>query len=66
MRMLWGGIWLRAKAKEGMVAGEGKRRGKQIGRSAGVRMLWGGFWLRAKASQRWQSKTNHPGGGKGA
>ena len=58
--------WLRAKAKEGMVAGESKRRAKQIGRSAGVCMLWGGIWLRAKANQRWQSKTNHPGGGKGA
>ena len=41
--------WLRTKAKEGMVAGESKRRGKEIGRSAGACMLWGGIWLRAKA-----------------
>ena len=41
--------WLRAKAKEGMVTGESKRRGKQIGRSAGACMLWGVIWLRAKA-----------------
>ena len=64
--MPWGGIWLREKATEGMVEGDTKGREKQRGRSAGVCMLWGGIWLRAKANQRWQSKTNHPGGGKGA
>ena len=41
--MLWGGIWLQAKATEEMVAGESKRRGKRIGRSAGACMLWGGI-----------------------
>ena len=46
-----GWSWLRAKAKEGMVAGESKRRGKQIGRSAGACMLWGGIWLQAKAKE---------------
>ena len=64
--MLWGGIWLREKTTEEMGESQNRGREKQSGRSAGVCMLWGGIWLRAKANQRWQSKTNHPGGGKGA
>ena len=41
----------RVYCEEGMVAGESKRQGKQIGRSAGACMLWGGIWLRAKAKK---------------
>ena len=57
--------WLQAKATEGMVAGESKRRGKQIGRSAGACMLWGGIGCGQKQSRGGEIGRITLGEGKG-
>ena len=71
----WKECWSVHAVGRNLAAGKGKggngSRCEQEMRKGDRKECWsayavGAIWLRAKANQRWQSKTNHPGGGKGA